>query len=221
MQCKNHPFIIGIILIIMIISGTLHAQISQWEKQLEADSTNTELLLKLGKSYHDKAGSGTTSDAVDKAEKYLSRLIELDSDNALALVYYGSTLTMKARDASMPWDKMKYMKLGFARMDRAVKIAPDNVEVRLIRGINSASVPGMFKRLKFALQDFKQIAQMDQRNLTAMTNKFWLPYFYYYGLALMKEHQDKAARENFSKVIEIDPECGLAKHAQLQLEKIK
>jgi len=176
------------------------------------------LLFELGKAYHDMAGENEDKDAVKKAEQYLSKLLEIEPENAPAMVYYGSVLTMKARDAFFPWEKMKYMKKGFAKMDSAVVIDPDEPEVRLIRAINSASVPKMFSRLKIALLDFKYIEGLKKEKLDEMTNKFWLPYYFYFGLALEKDGQLQAAREKFAKVIELDSNSELAEKVRQHLK---
>ena len=157
MRNKICSLIPMIFLLLILVSESPSAQIPQWENQLKTDPSNTELLLKLGKAYHDVAGENEDKEAVKKAEKYLSKLLEIEPGNALAMVYYGSVLTMKAREAFFPWDKMKYMKKGFAKMDSAVALDPGEPEVRLIRAINSTSVPKMFNRLKLALSDFKDV----------------------------------------------------------------
>lgn len=147
-----------IFLLLFLSSTNLSAQIPQWENQLKSDPTNIELLLKLGKAYHDLAGENEDKAAVKKAEGYLSKLLAIEPGNAPAMVYYGSVLTMKAREAFFPWEKMKYMKKGFVQMDSAVALDPDEPEVRLIRAINSTSVPKMFHRLKMAFSDFKYMS---------------------------------------------------------------
>ncbi|MBN2395183.1 MAG: hypothetical protein JXC36_01830 [Candidatus Atribacteria bacterium] len=54
-----------------------------------------------------------------------------------------------------------------------------------------------------------------------MTNKFWLPYYFYFGLALEQDEQLEPAREKFTKVIEFDSYSELANKARQQLEKIR
>jgi hypothetical protein len=120
-----------------------------------------------------------------------------------------------------PWDKMKYMKKGFAKMDSAVVLNPDEPELRLIRAINSTSEPQMFNRLNIASSDFKCIEELDKEKLEDMMNKFWLLYYFYFGLALENNEQMESAREKFIKVIEIDSSSELAENARQQLEQIK
>lgn len=221
MRSRILNFAQTIVLVGVFFWGNLFAQIPHWEKQLEADPNNTELLLKLGKAYHDLAGVEGDEDAVAQAENYLSKLMKLAPQNAVALVYYGSVLTMKARDAFLPWEKMKYMKQGFAAMDSAVALDPQSPEVRLIRANNGTSVPKMFHRLKTALADYQFIEAMQLEKSGAMPNKFWLPYYYYFGLALMKDEQFQEAKVKFNKVLEIDANSDYAQNARQQLEKIK
>ena len=73
-----------IFLLVILSSTNLSAQIPRWEKQLKTDPANTELLLKLDKAYHDVAGEKEDKEAVKKAEKYLSKILEIEPDNSLA-----------------------------------------------------------------------------------------------------------------------------------------
>lgn len=220
MRNRIYMFVQTIVLVGMLGSGYLLAQIPQWEKQLAADPNNTELLLKLGKAYHDLAGVEEDEAAVEQAENYLARLLKIEPQHAVALVYYGSVLTMKAREAFLPWEKMKYMKQGFAAMDSAVALAPRSPEVRLIRANNGTSVPKMFHRLKTALADFQFIEAMQLEKSGQITNQFWMPYYYYFGLALVKDEQFQAAAVKLNKVLEIDANSEYAKNARKQLEKL-
>jgi len=205
----------------LFISNDVTGQIPQWEEQLKADSANVELLLKLGKAYHDLGGQNEDEQAVQKAELYLSKLMDLAPDNAVAMVYFGSMLTQKARDARLPWKKMAFMKRGFAVMDSAVVLDSEGAETRLIRAINGTNVPGMFNRLPRALADFNYIESLGQERLNAMSNQFWLPYNFYYGLALMKDGKKQDAKLKLAKVIELDARSDLATKARQLLEKIE
>lgn len=220
---KKTSFIFAVMLVWEIWLGNVSvmAQADEWESRLEKYPENKTLLLNLGKYYHDIGGSQQDKKAVNKAEKYLSHFLTIDSKHGLALVYYGSVLTMKARDAFFPWDKMKYVKKGISRMDKAIFFEPDNPEVRLIRGINSTSMPAMFNRLSLALEDFNQIEKLLQEKPLSRTENFWLPYYYNYGLALCMEEKYEKAREKFLKTVEIDPDSDYASYARRDLKKIE
>jgi len=204
----------------MSFPGKLSGQVSQWEEQLKTEPENTGLLMELGMYYHNLGGDKTDKDAVQKAEEYLSKLLGIDPGNGLAMVYLGSTITMKAQFTRLPWRQLNFMKKGFSRMDKAVYFEPDNPEVRLIRGINSASVPGMFARLSIALEDFQHIEKLHREKPLEMTSNFWLPFYYYYGIVLSKQKDVTGAKIKFEKTIGIDTESGYAQKAKKELKKI-
>lgn len=54
-----------------------------------------------------------------------------------------------------------------------------------------------------------------------MTKKFWLPYYYNFGLALSMNAELEAAKEKFLKAIHIDPESDYAEYARRDLKKIE
>lgn len=59
----------GLILLLTLgLIGRLHGQVSEWEDQLKRDPANKELLLNLGKYYHDLGGMEEDKRAVKKAE---------------------------------------------------------------------------------------------------------------------------------------------------------
>jgi tetratricopeptide (TPR) repeat protein len=202
-------------------AGPLHAQAERWEELLKRHPDDPALLMSLGKYYHDIGGMEKNEGAVKKAEKYLSRLLELQPDDPVAMVYYGSVLTMKARDAFFPWNKINHLKKGIVQMDKAVLFSPDNAEVRLIRGINSASMPQKMGRLAVALEDFNHIEELHRRHPLDMPKKFWLPFYCNFGLALLRDGKSEAAMEKFSKTIEIDPESDYAANARRELKQLE
>jgi len=110
------------------------------------------ILLQLGQAYHD-AAAANQKDAAAKSEKTLRRVLELNPSNAVARAYLGSALTLRARDAVFPPTKLSLAREGFREMDAAVHQSPDSLQPRLIRGLNSVSVPKLFDRLKFAEGD--------------------------------------------------------------------
>ena len=202
-------------------SGLSTAQVIVWEKQLDSAPDSTYLLLNLGRYYHDIGGMRENKEAVKKAEKYLIHLLEIEPENSLGLVYYGSVLTLKVRDTRLPWNQLKYIKEGMAKMDMAVSIDPEQAEIRLIRGINSTSMPRMFNRLLIALEDFRYIERLHQKNELKKTSRFWLPYYYNYGLALSQNKDFETATIQFLKTIETDPHSSYAKDAEKELKKIE
>ena len=158
-----------LLFIVLGMTNSIWGQVREWEMLLKRDPDNKVILLNLGKYYHNLGGMEENKEAVKKADKSLSLLLELEPKHCVAMVYYGSVLTMKARDAFFPWDKMKYVKKGISRMDKAIFFEPGNPEVRLIRGMNSATMPKMFDRLSVALEDLSHIEKLHREKPLEMT----------------------------------------------------
>lgn len=205
-----------IFLALLLMTSSLDAQVQDWEEQLKVEPDNQQLLLKLGKHYHNLAGEGNSS-AQNRAEKCLSKLLSLDPNNALALVYYGSVLTMKARDAGSSWDAMEFLRTGFTRMDKAVILAPKEAEVRLIRGINSLHIPEEFQRLFLALEDFQAIESLIATSDRDWEKEFLLPYYFYFGEALAKNRNKEGAAAKWRAVCRLDPQSDYGRIARKRL----
>ena len=199
---------------LLLLTSALDGQVDEWEEQLKVSPDNQALLLNLGRYYHDASSEGNGT-ALSRAEECLSNLLNLDPDNALALVYFGSVLTMKARDAGSSWDAMEYLEIGFSKMDEAVILAPNEAEVRLLRGINSLHIPEEFQRLYLAVEDFRAIEDLISNSDQDQGNEFLLPYYFYFGEALAKNGKKNEAIAKWEKVCSLDPQsefAHLAKH---------
>src|SRR5437867_162530 len=128
-------------------------ELATLQAQLNDDPTNTVLLFKIGDLCHDE-GARDNAKAAELAEKYLKRLLALDSKHAMGTALLGSTLTMRARDAFWPKTRLDYVRRGIKTMDEAVKLAPEDPEVRLVRAINNYHMPHFLNRDEIARSDF-------------------------------------------------------------------
>lgn len=108
--------------------------------------------LETARAWHDEGVVGDKS-AVVKAEKALRQLVLKEPTNALARVFLGSALTLRARDVRFPTTKLRYAREGLAEMDRAVELAPDDVTVRFARAANNSELPSMLRREAIAVAD--------------------------------------------------------------------
>jgi hypothetical protein len=87
-------------------------------------------------------------DAYRKALKEESSVKELKSltklrQNALSTAFYAMALALEARDASWVPSKMSLAKEAFTELNKAVKLDPNNFEIRYLRFSFSCEVPGM------------------------------------------------------------------------------
>ena len=187
------------ILIIAFLSSTalLFSQnfaINELERKLIKEPQNIELLKQLGASYFFSAGKGN-KEAVEKGVQTYQKLFKIDSSDVLAIAHYGCLLTMKARDSFFPWSKMKWTKKGIVQIDKAVNMAPENIQVRSIRATTYTNFPAMFKKLETALKDFNFILRKEKD----CSDEFKLNFYYYYGVALNKNKNIVEAKKNLAE----------------------
>lgn len=130
--------------------------IDQVKKQLEADPDNVSLQLKLGRAYYwlALAREGT---ALVEAEKVFGRIIERDPSNAEALAHHGSLLSLKIGFKQIPLGQLiDAARQSSEELDRAVALAPDSIEVRLLRAYSIYYTPSVVGRDQITIGDFKK-----------------------------------------------------------------
>lgn len=191
-------------------------QVKDYEATLATHPDNLQALEQLGIYYHNRGGDGD-AEAVEKSVAHLERLVQLDSRNLVALAYYGSAVTMQARDAWMPWNKMKYVNLGTGKLDKAVMIDSTNLRVRLVRAINSTNLPAFLNRRPFALRDFTYLLRRIDAGDTPGLDRVQM--YYFYGVALAADNRQAEAREIWQKAVAENPAHPLAKRAAEQLKQ--
>lgn len=84
---------------------------------------------------HYKQALNGDSDALDQALEKFHALSAADPKNPLFAVYYGSTQTLRARDALMPWNKMKFSEEGLDTIDKALRKLQPMHDAQLVRGV--------------------------------------------------------------------------------------
>ncbi|MBN2414909.1 hypothetical protein JXO52_03660 [bacterium] len=211
----NRIAIIFAILLPLTAAPLLQAQ-TDWEKQIKADPDNVSLLLQAGIDCHQRANMGDGRSLVT-AEKYLGKALELDPRNGLAMVFYGSLMSINAREETVGWKQMEFMQIAFAKMDKAVMLYPDDAEIRLVRGINHCYLPEMFGRLDTALSDFACIEELVTSGRDSLSGTDYVNFAYHYGITLtMKKRTDQSARY-LRQVVEMAPDSPLAEQARAAL----
>ena len=140
----------------------IQSQIVALKDSLRQEPENTGILLKMGILYHNLGVEGDKK-AVKRARKLFQKLLELDPQNAEALAWYGSVLTLRGRDVWFPASKLKHVSNGIEKMDKAVELVPDNINVRMIRAHNSLNLPGIFHRTKIAITDFEHLLTLRKK----------------------------------------------------------
>ena len=140
---------------------TFADRLAALQSRLQSDPTNTLILFQLGELCHDE-GADNNEKAVILAEGYFKRFLAIDPNHAMARVLYGSVLTMKARDALWPTTRLSYVKAGNREMDAAVKLAPQDAQVRFARAVNNVHMPDVMDRQGIVQADLAWLWQQAQ-----------------------------------------------------------
>lgn len=150
--------------------------------------------------------------ASDEAVNYLKRVVELEQDNAEILAYLGSAYAMAGRDSGFVVNKVSNVNKGLAALDKAVKKAPRNLNVRFIRGSVSYSLPAMFSRRASAESDYhfyvneaKTGAQVDPERLAEAYFKL--------GQMALENNRKAEALDFYKQAQEASPQSGWAQQA--------
>lgn len=104
------------------------------------------------------AGSGGDSSARDASIEAFEKLYGSQPGNPVFLAYQGAGITLKGRDALMPWDKMKYAEKGADMVEKAVSLlapehdtmllngSPASIETRLVAANTLLALPEFMNR---------------------------------------------------------------------------
>jgi len=195
-------------------------RITTLEHQLEADQNNCKIMMELGKLYQNRAAVGDKK-SVKQAVNVFKKLVKIDPDNARAQSWYGSTLTLKGRDALLPLMKLKHVNSGLKRMDKAVELAPDDIEVRSIRANTSISLPGLFGRLECGISDFEYLLNLYEKDSTVYSVGYLAEFNLNLGKAYKKQGDVVQARKHWQQVLKVLPDSHMGKNAAALLDETK
>lgn len=203
---------------LFVVSAPAQDTSKDLEAKLLQNPNDVATLIQLGRLYHDQGVAGDKG-AVDKGFSCFDKVLELDHANAVALVYRGSLWTLRGRDAWWPFTKMSHVEKGIDEMDRSADLAPDNITVRLARGINSVQLPDMFHRLPVALKDFNYLLNFP--NLSKFDPQLQSSIYCWAGIANKHDSQPGKAKEMLRRAIALAPGSRVAAKAEAELKEIQ
>jgi tetratricopeptide (TPR) repeat protein len=190
------------------------------QSRLQSDPTNTLILFQLGDlCYHE--GANNDENAVNLAQGYFKRLLAMDPNDAMARVRYGSVLTMKARDALWPTTQLNYVKAGNREMDAAVKLAPEDAQVRFARAVNNFHMPEIMGRDEIVQEDLAWLWQQAQQADTKLKVGQKQTIALYYGETLRKKNKLDEALQVWRAGLALAPKSQDADPLKEQLQKNK
>jgi len=148
-------------------------EIEEIQRRMKDDPENAVLALELADAYL-KEGY------LDAAEVVIRDVVKTDSSNADAYAALAKVLGKKAElgYGEKIYEDADYMtNLAFEVMrvtDKAVELDPDNLEMRLMRGIIGVEMPFFVGRLDDAVSDLPMLAESDAPDSIKAQALFWL-----------------------------------------------
>jgi tetratricopeptide (TPR) repeat protein len=144
------------------------------------------------------------ADRVDDALSLLEKAVAADPKNPPALAWLGAAQVRKARTAEM-FERPGWVKRGFDTLDEAVERFPEAFIVHLLRGLNGAQVPDMFRKAPAAVKDLRAVVAMKEKDPTTVPDTVMPAVYLNLGIAHRKNGQPVEARAAWEKGKQLYP----------------
>lgn len=150
-------------------------EIISLKEKVAKDPDNFDLLLALGKAYYDVENYG-------EAEKVLKQAVEIDQSSSEAyklLAYTQGEINEGGYDPRIYMDTDFRTDLAFEAadaLDKAVALAPEDIELRLTRGIAAVNMPFFVNRIDQGIADLETVIDSDVSDEMKAEAAYWLGY---------------------------------------------
>ncbi|MCK4940955.1 DUF2271 domain-containing protein, partial [candidate division WOR-3 bacterium] len=150
-------------------------EIVSLKEKVAKEPGNFDYLLALGKTYYDVEN-------YEEAKKVLKQAIDIDQSSSEAyklLAYTLSELGAVGYDPRIYMDTDFRTDLAFeaiAALDKAVSLAPEDIELRLVRGIVSVEMPFFVDRIDQGMTDLETVIESDVSGEMKAEALYWLGY---------------------------------------------
>jgi tetratricopeptide (TPR) repeat protein len=193
--------------------------IGQVEEGLEQDPGNLDLLLQASRYYHRQAMQGDEQ-ALDRADLSVKRLLQVDKVHVEALSIAGSLLTIRARWSGSLVKRIWYSIRAARKLDKAVKLDPENISARTIRAFTALVLPGFLRRLRTAIDDFEYLIRMKDEDPSLLPDEMMPKVYLNLGLAYAKLRDRERAKEVLRFVVDEYPATREHNRAKSLLAKL-
>jgi len=194
---------------------------SKFEKEVRLHPDSAEARLSLAKVLHFRANDGD-ADAARRSTELLEGLAASRPDDPVVLAYLGSARLVAAKLAWSPWSKVGLARQGLDLLDRAVTRAPDDPEVRFLRGASTRPLPRFFGRSKLAADDLATAASSAERAAAngRLDRSLEAAIFYLYGFTRLDRGDVPGTEAAWRKTVAIAPESRAGKKAAARLAQL-
>jgi tetratricopeptide (TPR) repeat protein len=190
---------------------------SEREKKMKADTPeimnlkgklagqpgNFDLLLSLGRAYYN-------IERYEAAAQVLRQAVSIDQSNGEAYRLLANALLQVG---AVAYDPRIYMDTNFrtdlvfesmAALDKAVALAPADMELKLTRGINAVRMPFFVNKLEQGIEDLESVSKSDVSDEMKAQAAYWLGYAHqkmattYWTRVISKYPATEAAQDVFT-----------------------
>ncbi len=196
-QVYKHLTDLSVALFLLVLFGCV--QTTELKERVQREPDNASQLVELGKTHFD-------AKQYEEARKVLQEAIKIDRSNVEAYRWLAITvreMVTKGYDEKI-YENTKYRRRlvfeGYRALDKAIRLAPEDSELRLMRGIDGVKVPFFAGRLGQAMDDLNWVLKSDVSDSTKAEALYWL------GKAYQKK-----AMSYWIKVVRKDPNSEAAK----------
>lgn len=141
-------------------------------------------------------------EAASEAETALEKALAIAPEDPMVLTYHGSLLVLKGRDAKLPFRKMQLANSGLAKMENAVRLAPEDVEIRMQRALHCLGVPPIFNRADTAVVDFSYLLRLAEKHPRMIPEKMQASIMLELAEAYMVVRKPSEAERLLSHIVE-------------------
>lgn len=180
---------------------------------------------------HYRNGSNGDAGANERANALLLELSAAEPANPLYLVYLGSTWSLRAREAWMPWNKIRHAERGLDTMAKAVALLgpehedladrgmPVSLRVRSIAAASFVSVPGFFGRFDEGRELLSEV--LADPRLESVSGPARAYVYFFAGQAAAEDGEREQATGLYRRTLELDPEGDYAARARAALAALE
>jgi len=116
------------------------------EQQFLAQPGNSEAAFRLASSYR-------ATKQAERGVTFFSRFHTNHQPTPMSLVWQGSLKTMMSSGGNDMEVRLNLLQTGVADMDRAVRLFPNNLQVKLVRGVTISNFPSFLEMRGKAIGD--------------------------------------------------------------------
>ena len=193
----DHLIDLSAVFFLLLLFGCF--QITELKEKTQKEPGNSTLLLELGKAHFD-------AKHYEEAKKVLKEAINRDQRNVEAYKWLVLTLReiiAKGYDEKIYADTDYRRNLafeGYRALDKAVSLAPEDGEIRLLRGIIGVEMPFFVHKLEQGIDDLNRVLKSDVPDSTKAEALYWLGEAYQkkamsYWIRVVSENPSSKASE--------------------------